>query len=387
MNELQILNNEITMNHVELCELINKLRIEEGNRKELRSCDLMTKIRKEVETLKSLGLSTERNFLFSEYKDKSGKTNPTYLMNRNGILQIASSESVYVRAKIIEYIQALENKITILEKDRIYRTTEYDKFIQHKDNRILDLSSAKYKKLEESIRLKGENKTPIIVNELPNGKYVVIEGNHRLNACRATNSVLRYVIDNEHTLQDAIEQETLTFNVWKNMSLYQYGINKQVPMCLYIQELYSVYQDSISLDNLIQITTRYLSRKEFNLKGRYPSHDGLFKKLKTFEGVEKLKQMKIYEEDKIRLVEFLNKFIEFYSYADYKPAVKDVEVFISMYTFIQVKYDIILKNWKKICKNKSNYPKARETYDKIKIARYNNFAEGILYLCDMTRIC
>lgn len=109
MNEL--MNNKFNMNHVELCELINKLRVEEGNGKKLRSCDLMTKIRKEVETLKSLGLSTERNFSFSEYKDKSGKTNPTFLMNRDGILQIASSESVYVRAKIIEYINALENKL------------------------------------------------------------------------------------------------------------------------------------------------------------------------------------------------------------------------------------------------------------------------------------
>ena len=61
--------------------------------------------------MKSLGLSTEQNFLFSEYKDKSGKKNKTYLMNRDGILQIAASESVYVRAKIIEYINALETKI------------------------------------------------------------------------------------------------------------------------------------------------------------------------------------------------------------------------------------------------------------------------------------
>ena len=109
MNEL--MNNKFNMNHVELCELINKLRVEEGNGKELRSHTLIEKIRKEVETMKKLGLSTERNFLFSEYKDKSGKTNPTYLMNRDGILQIAASESVYVRAKIMEYINALETKI------------------------------------------------------------------------------------------------------------------------------------------------------------------------------------------------------------------------------------------------------------------------------------
>ena len=38
MNELMLGNGskEIKMNHVELCELINKLRAEEGNRKKLR---------------------------------------------------------------------------------------------------------------------------------------------------------------------------------------------------------------------------------------------------------------------------------------------------------------------------------------------------------------
>ena len=42
MNELA--TKGIIMNHVELCKLINKLREEEGNRKEIRQRDLMTKI-------------------------------------------------------------------------------------------------------------------------------------------------------------------------------------------------------------------------------------------------------------------------------------------------------------------------------------------------------
>ena len=255
MKELQILNNKITMTSLELVNLVNKLRLEEGNTIEKKHKDLMGSIRNEIEALEKCGIIAERNFTPGSYKDKNNQERPCYIMNKKFIMQMLNKESAYVRYKTQEYIEALENKIEYLQKDLIHRTTEYCNFIEHRDNRTLDLSSAKYKKLEESIRLKGENKTPIIVNELPNGKYVVIEGNHRLNACRATNSVLRYVIDNEHTLQDAIEQETLTFNVWKNMSLYQYGINKQVPICLYIQELYEAYQDKISLDNLIQCTT------------------------------------------------------------------------------------------------------------------------------------
>ena len=111
MNNELMNNEEISMNHIELCDLINQLREQEGNRKVLDKTNLLKKIDKEVDTLKTLGLSTAVNFYCSEYKDASGKTNRTYLMNRDGILQMASSESTYVRAKIIEYINALENKL------------------------------------------------------------------------------------------------------------------------------------------------------------------------------------------------------------------------------------------------------------------------------------
>ena len=154
MNEL--MNNKFNMNHVELCELINKLRVEEGNEKKLRSCDLMTKIRKEVETLKSLGLDNERNFSLVEYKDKKGEMRKTFLMNRDGILQIAASESVYVRAKIIEYINALENKLKQRESymidDPVERALAWAE--EEKERRRLKLENQEIK--EENKQLKNE---------------------------------------------------------------------------------------------------------------------------------------------------------------------------------------------------------------------------------------
>ena len=125
MNELMLGNGskEIKMNHVELCELINKLRAEEGNTKKLMTKNLLAKIRKEVETLKSLGLNNRLNFKPVEYKDNKGEMRPTYEMNRDGILQIASSESVYVRAKVLEYVNALEERIETLQ------ISEYDNAI------------------------------------------------------------------------------------------------------------------------------------------------------------------------------------------------------------------------------------------------------------------
>ena len=124
MNELK--TKGISMNHVGLCELINKLREEEGSRKQLDKSDLLKKIRKEVNTMESLGLKAEGNFSVSKYKDRSGKTNPTYEMNRDGILQMAASESIYVRAKIIEYINALENKLKEQDQKKDLLLAIYD---------------------------------------------------------------------------------------------------------------------------------------------------------------------------------------------------------------------------------------------------------------------
>lgn len=107
---------ECKMNHVELCAKINELRKQEGNRKELRADNLLVKIDKEVETLKSLNLFNHLNFKGVEYKDKKGEMRRTYKMNRDAILQMCASESVYVRAKMIEYINTLEEQVSELDR-------------------------------------------------------------------------------------------------------------------------------------------------------------------------------------------------------------------------------------------------------------------------------
>lgn len=107
---------ECKMNHVELCTKINELRKMEGSKKELAKSDLLKKIRKEVETMKTLGIFNEGNFSLVKYKDKKGEMRPTYIMNKDGILQMCASESVYVRAKMIEYINTLEEQISEMDK-------------------------------------------------------------------------------------------------------------------------------------------------------------------------------------------------------------------------------------------------------------------------------
>ena len=154
MNEL--VTKRISMNHAELCELINNLRSEEGNRKVVRQDNLLTKIEKEVNTMESLGLKGALNFKVATYLDKQGKERPTYEMNRDGILQMASSESVYVRVKIMEYINALENKLKQRESymidDPVERALAWAE--EEKERRRLKLENQEVK--EENKQLKNE---------------------------------------------------------------------------------------------------------------------------------------------------------------------------------------------------------------------------------------
>ena len=96
MNELA--TKGISMNHVELCKLINKLREEEGNDKVLLSKNLLAKIRKEVETMKTLGMKDEEYFIKSKYKDIKGELRPTFLITIKGLEWLRDNNIHDVRA-------------------------------------------------------------------------------------------------------------------------------------------------------------------------------------------------------------------------------------------------------------------------------------------------
>ena len=86
---------------MELCELINELRVEEKGEeaKVLMHCDLMKKIKKELEIMKKLGLNAEGNISLGEYKDQNNQSRSCYSLNASGMRQILNSESTYVRVK------------------------------------------------------------------------------------------------------------------------------------------------------------------------------------------------------------------------------------------------------------------------------------------------
>lgn len=125
MNNNQIINltkanitlEEGYINSVDLVTIINYFRAIEREKgitgrlqNSLQHKTLLIKIRKELETLKTLGLDNEHEFMLVDYVDAKGQKRPCYKLNRDGMLQILNGESVLVRYKTIEYINQLEQQ-------------------------------------------------------------------------------------------------------------------------------------------------------------------------------------------------------------------------------------------------------------------------------------
>lgn len=110
MNNLIKINSQ-TIKSTELVEIINDFRKQEGNKTELQHYDFMKKIKKELETLKNIGIEGQGNFSESSYINLQNKKQPCFELTRDGMLEMLNSESAFVRFKTIEYINKLEKKV------------------------------------------------------------------------------------------------------------------------------------------------------------------------------------------------------------------------------------------------------------------------------------
>lgn len=122
-NEESFITERGTILSTNLVTIINEFRKiesetnEEKRFIELKHRDFMKKIRKEDETLKTLGLNNERNFSLVEYIDKKGEKRPCYELNRDGMIIMLNSESAIVRYYTMEYIKKLEEKLKQVTKE------------------------------------------------------------------------------------------------------------------------------------------------------------------------------------------------------------------------------------------------------------------------------
>lgn len=103
MNELQ---NKNTFTSLELTELINQFRREEGDRKELEHKDLLKIIRLEFEEEINGGKISP-----VEYTDKKGEKRPMFILDLQQSRQVLVRESKFVRKAVIKYIDELESRL------------------------------------------------------------------------------------------------------------------------------------------------------------------------------------------------------------------------------------------------------------------------------------
>ncbi len=103
-------NNQKTINSLDLCELINKIRKEEGVRAELLHKSLLVKINEELE-------QRAKNFA-GYYLDKKGEKRPCYNLPQKEALQVIASESKRVRRRLIDEIERLTNENNQLKNNQ-----------------------------------------------------------------------------------------------------------------------------------------------------------------------------------------------------------------------------------------------------------------------------
>ena len=111
---MNLLSVEVTMTSLEVVDLINKFREEEGNKKLKRHDRFLQDIREQLEVVKSQeeGL---HGLVESLYKNTQNKEQPCYIMNRFWIMLMLNKESMTVRYKTQVYIERLEQALQDLK--------------------------------------------------------------------------------------------------------------------------------------------------------------------------------------------------------------------------------------------------------------------------------
>ena len=102
-----MLMDKDTFTSLELVDLINQYRQQEGNRSELLHKTMLEIIRDEFEEE-----INEQNILPVDYKDKKGESRPMYILNLSQSRQVLVRESRFVRKAVITYIDKLEKTLT-----------------------------------------------------------------------------------------------------------------------------------------------------------------------------------------------------------------------------------------------------------------------------------
>lgn len=195
------LSDKGTIKSTELVEIINSFRELEG-KKNLFHNDFMKRIRKEIEVLELLSISTEGKISLSEYKDTTGKSNPCFELNRDGMLQMLNSESALVRFKTIEYIGKLEKQVQFL------REQNQKLILEAKERTILRLESEN-QKVSKVLQADRYIKSEMYGEET----YITSIVINILKKCAVKKNILKYTGETYFINESPVKNEFIKYKI------------------------------------------------------------------------------------------------------------------------------------------------------------------------------
>lgn len=123
-------------------------------------------------------------------------------------------------------------------KDVLKETTDYSIFKYIEENREVDKNTSKYRALKANIKKKGY----LICNITVNKDGYIVNGQHRVAACKELGIPVSYVINHKVTVEDIMDANDFE----KSWALRDYAHNKAVQGdadCKKLLELFDEYND------------------------------------------------------------------------------------------------------------------------------------------------
>lgn len=196
---MNLLSVEVTMTSLEVVDLINKFREEEGNKRAKRHDHFLDSIRDEISKLEKAGIKVSAPKIWeAEYTDKQGKTRPCYKMDRSWVMQMCNKESALVRYKTQQYIERLEQALQDLKfrqgdkkhqlecmellHDMLPEELQQEKISYIKANTVVNKVTSNIFGFPKMLKKKDMNKEMLEVREKVLDEYIklfeVLEDNH-----------------------------------------------------------------------------------------------------------------------------------------------------------------------------------------------------------------
>ena len=122
-----------------------------------------------------------------------------------------------------------------MKTTQLQSTINYSSFVRNEDQR--PINSLHVKRIAYSIRKHGylPSKPVQVYQNGANGKFIIIDGHHRVEAARLTKSCVFFVVEHEDA-DESMADVNITVSKWKNEDFVRRFVNKGIPDYITLDE-------------------------------------------------------------------------------------------------------------------------------------------------------